>query len=115
MVTIETKDAYSSAIGSTRTSKRKSSSSPKTRNTGQGRQKVKDFFKKNDVLGKVGGILGVLGSGKSNQVEDSTMVNTTPIEITPEKKPMTTQTKILIGVGVLAVIGVGYYLYKKNN
>lgn len=113
MVTVETKDAYSNANGKTRA--KRANPAPKVKNTGQGRQKVKQWFQKNDVLGKVGGILGVLGSQPNSQASDTTIVDTSTIDNAPEKKPMTTQTKVLIGVGVLAIIGVGYYLYKKNK
>jgi len=113
MVTVETKDEYSNAKGG----RTKRATTPRTRRvrTGAGREKVKNFFKNNDVLGKVGGILGVLGQGSGNQGQNNTIIDSTPIDNAPEKKPMSTQTKILIGVGVLAVLGVGYYFYQKNK
>lgn len=109
MVTVEIKDNFSNANGNKKLAK-------PVKKTGQGKQKVKDWFKKNDVLGKAGGILSVLSQGsQGSQGADTTIVNTSAPDSAPEKKPMTTQTKVLIGVGALAVLGLGYYFYKKYN
>ena len=43
-------------------------------------------------------------------------VPTTPIEVVvPTKPPMSNTTKILIGVGIVALLGAGYYFMKKNK
>ena len=43
-------------------------------------------------------------------------VPTTPSEVVvPTKPPMSTTTKIIIGVGIVALLGAGYYFMKKNK
>ena len=40
----------------------------------------------------------------------------TPTEVVvPTKPPMSTTTKIIIGVGIVALLGAGYYFMKKNK
>ena len=75
-----------------------------------GSGKVKGFLEKSGgIATALGGILG--GTAATAPSQDTAPV--LPVE-TP-KKPMSTTTKVLIGVGVAAVLGLGIYFVMKNN
>jgi hypothetical protein len=72
--------------------------------------KVKGFLEKSGgIATALGGILGGTAVAAS---QDSAPI-AAPIE--EPKKGMTTTTKVLIGVGVAAVLGLGIYFVMKNK
>jgi len=88
--------------------------------------KVKNLWVKasdSGLLSQLGGILGGMLGLKPNEQPgtNSTWTGETPGATppaetgTPGKKPMTTTTKVLIGVGVVLVLGTIIYLATKKN
>jgi len=78
--------------------------------TGAGKEKALNLFNKvkdSGLLNSLGNLLG--GQGGGGKTIETTYVPT------PEPKGMSTQTKIFIGVGVVAVLGIGYYLITKKK
>ena len=74
---------------------------------------VFEFAKEKGILDSV---LGMFGMGSGSQ--SGSAASTEPIADTTTdggKKPMSTTTKVLIGVGVVAVIGVVIYAVNKNK
>tara|TARA_R110000868_G_scaffold181220_7_gene422082 strand:- start:8191 stop:8553 length:363 start_codon:yes stop_codon:yes gene_type:complete len=92
---------YSSAIGK----KRKRSGKLKGL-IGSG--KVKGFLEKTG--GVATGLATLLGGAPTSSQQDQLAP---PVEI--PKPPMSTTTKVLIGVGVAAVLGVGIYFVMKKK
>ena len=80
--------------------------------TGAGKEKALNLFNKvkdSGLLNSLGNLLGGQGGSGSGKTIETTYVPT------PEPKGMSTQTKIFIGVGVVAVLGIGYYLITKKK
>jgi hypothetical protein len=78
-----------------------------------GSGKVKGFLEKSGGIAT--SLAGILGGGAATAPsQDSAPVLTTE-EVKPPKKPMSTTTKVLIGVGVAAVLGLGVYFVMKRN
>ena len=75
-----------------------------------GSGKVKGFLEK--AGGVSTALAGILGGGAAAASQDSAPVSA-PME--EPKKGMTTTTKVLIGVGVAAVLGLGVYFVMKSN
>jgi len=76
-----------------------------------GSGKVQGFLEK---LGGVSTALGgVLGAGAAARTAPSQ--ESAPIVTEEPKKGMTTTTKVLIGVGVAAVLGLGVYFVMKSK
>lgn len=75
-----------------------------------GSGKVKGFLEKSG--GVATALAGILGGGAAAASQDSAPVSA-PME--EPKKGMTTTTKVLIGVGVAAVLGLGVYFVMKSN
>lgn len=77
-----------------------------------GSGKVQGFLEKlGGVSTALGGVLGAGAAARTAQSQDSAPV--LPIE--EPKKGMTTTTKVLIGVGVAAVLGLGIYFVMKGK
>lgn len=69
-------------------------------------------------VAEVGGSLlgGLFSRGGSNQLQAQTGQTASGTQINPyAKKPMPIGTKIAIGVGVLAVLGIGIYFIRKRK
>jgi hypothetical protein len=77
-----------------------------------GSGKVKGFLEKSGgIATSLAGLLGGGAAGAAAPSQDTAPV--VPVE-TP-KKGMKTTTKVLIGVGVAAVLGLGVYFVMKRN
>ena len=80
-----------------------------------GSGKVKGFLEKSGGIAT--SLAGILGGGAAAAAAPSQ--DTAPVvrteEVKPPKKPMSTTTKVLIGVGVAAVLGLGVYFVMKRN
>lgn len=88
-----------------------SSANGKKRGSLVGSGKVKGFLEKSGGIATALG--GILGGGAAAAAPSQDTAPAAPVE-TP-KKPMSTTTKVLIGVGVAAVLGLGVYFVMKSN
>lgn len=71
--------------------------------------KAKDFV-------KGGGVQNLLDSLQGGRTQPSNVdVAPTPPPSPPKKKGLSTGAKIGIAVGVVAILGIGYYLYTKKK
>ena len=87
---------------------------------GEGKEKVKNIvsgIKDSGALDLLGGLFKGRGKGKGKgKGKDGGNIiatNYTPAPAQP--MGMTTTTKVLIGVGVVSVLGIGYYLFTKKK
>ena len=82
-----------------------------------GKDGVTPGKKKQDILDKAGKAKGWFDKAKGifghndNTVVDAPVDNTSAA---PSKKGMTTQTKVLIGVGIAGLLGIAYYMSHKK-
>jgi hypothetical protein len=80
--------------------------------TGAGKEKALNLFNKvkdSGILNSLGNLLGGQGGSSGGKTIETAYVPT------PEPKGMSTQTKVFIGVGVVTVLGIGYYLITKKK
>ena len=76
-----------------------------------GSGKVKGFLEKSGGIAT--SLAGILGGGAAAAAPSQDTAPVAPVETS--KKGMKTTTKVLIGVGVAAVLGLGVYFVMKGN
>lgn len=104
---------FMNAFGPTRRAKK--AARKKNRPKGQFVQKVKNFGKKVVDSGVLPILAAQLGNAPASDLPPID-APTGSTETSDRSKPeMEKSTKILIGVGVAAMVGVGIYLYTKNQ
>ena len=85
---------------------------------GKGKEKVKNIvsgIKDSGALDLLGGLFKGKGKGKGKGKDGGNIIETSYTPAPAQPMGMTTTTKILIGVGGVSVLGLGYYLFTKKK